>query len=476
MSVSSTSHRVSDPSSQSRIQSNVRYLPAPSRRPPDIAPEAVAFQSDSCAVEHAPVPPVARGMVWLLVLVIATAIGWACFAKLDRVVSTTGRLITPIPKLVIQPLEISSVRKINVEPGQTVRKGDVLAELDPTFVQADQAQLEKRRESLEARIARLRAEVIDADFAVGAGAGSDYLVQQALFAQRRRELDMKLASADQQLAQIDAALAGTRTSAGLLNNQLTLARDLEQMREKLAANGNVARSVLLETRQRRLEVEVAQKAATDKLTELQHQGEALRAQRAGFLEEWHRTAAEELIAARTDHGDIVEQIQKAERKSSLVLLRAPEDAVVLEVADRSAGAVVQEAETLITLVPLNTTLEAEIEINASDVGSVAVDDKVRVKLDAFPFQRHGLLQGRLRTLSEDAFVRRPDEARGEGPANYYRARVELTTTQLRNVPEHNRLLPGMGVRGEILVGDRRVITYFLYPLIRALDESLREPV
>jgi len=139
--------------------------------------------------------------------------------------------------------------------------------------------------------------------------------------------------------------------------------------------------------------------------------------------------------------------------------------------------VIQEAETLITLVPLGTTLEAEVEINASDVGYVAVGDKVRVKLDAFPFQRHGLLEGRLRTVSEDAFVRKPgDPVATDGPANYYRARVQLTTTQLRNVPEQTRLLPGMGVRGEILVGDRRVITYFLYPLIRAFDESLREPV
>jgi hemolysin D len=458
-------------------RSNVRYLPAPRRQAPTLAPEAVAFQSDACAVEHAPVPRVARSMVWLLLLVIATAVGWACVAKLDRVVAATGRIITPVPKLVVQPLEISSIRKINVEPGQTVKKGDVLAELDPTFAHADQAQLEKRRELLEAQIARMRAEVIDADFVAGRDAGADYLVQQALFAQRRRERDLKVASIDQQLAQVEAALVGTRTGAGLLDSQLGLARELEQMRDKLAAAGNVAKSVLLESRQKRLEIEVSQKAATDRLVELQHQGAALIAQRAGFLEEWHRTTAEQLITAQTERGDIVEQIQKAERKSSLVLLRAPEDAVVLEVADRSPGGVVQEAETLFTLVPIGTTLEAEVEINASDVGYVAVGDSVRVKLDAFPFQRHGLLQGRLRTVSEDAFVRRPgDPGATDGPANYYRARVQLTTTQLRNVPEQTRLLPGMGVRGEILVGDRRVITYFLYPLIRAFDESLREPV
>ena len=111
-------------------RSNVRYLPAPRRQAPTLAPEAVAFQSDACAVEHAPVPWAARSMVWFLLLVIATAVGWACVAKLDRVVAATGRIITPVPKLVVQPLETSSIRRINVEPGQTVKKGDVLAELD----------------------------------------------------------------------------------------------------------------------------------------------------------------------------------------------------------------------------------------------------------------------------------------------------------------------------------------------------------
>ena len=101
---------------------------------------------------------------------------------------------------------------------------------------------------------------------------------------------------------------------------------------------------------------------------------------------------------------------------------------------------------------------------------------VELKANQSTYRKGDLMLFTVET-SEDAFVRRPgDRGAVDGPPNYYRARVELTTTQLRNVPEATRLLPGMGVRGEVLVGDRRVITYFLYPLIRALDESLREPV
>jgi hemolysin D len=43
------------------------------------------------------------------------------------------------------------------------------------------------------------------------------------------------------------------------------------------------------------------------------------------------------------------------------------------------------------------------------------------------------------------------------------------------VPEHFRLIPGMAVTAEIKAGERSVISYFLYPLLRGLDESIREP-
>jgi hemolysin D len=124
------------------------------------------------------------------------------------------------------------------------------------------------------------------------------------------------------------------------------------------------------------------------------------------------------------------------------------------------------AEALITVVSLGSTLEAEVEIDAADIGHVAKGDAVRVKLQAFPFQRHGLLEGTLRTLSEYALRSRQAGAGGPGaPKMFYRARVALDSTGLRNVPKAHRLLPGMQVNAEICVGDRRIISYFLHPLI-----------
>ena len=90
---------------------------------------------------------------------------------------------------------------------------------------------------------------------------------------------------------------------------------------------------------------------------------------------------------------------------------APADAVVLEVAKLSQGSIVREAEAFFTLVPLGTVLEADVQIGSQDIGYVKSQAKVNIKVDAYPFQKHGTLEGSLRTISQDAFrVAKPVDA------------------------------------------------------------------
>ncbi|MBF0307449.1 MAG: HlyD family efflux transporter periplasmic adaptor subunit, partial [Alphaproteobacteria bacterium] len=140
-------------------------------------------------------------------------------------------------------------------------------------------------------------------------------------------------------------------------------------------------------------------------------------------------------------------------------------------AQRSVGSIQQAAEALVTMVPLNAELEAEVRIAPDDVGLLKTGLPAKVKLDAFPFQKHGTLEAELRTISENTFTtdNRPDSP------SHYKALLHLTKVDLRNVPEEQRFLPGMTLVGEIKLGTRSVISYFLYPLIRTFDESLREP-
>ena len=69
----------------------------------------------------------------------------------------------------------------------------------------------------------------------------------------------------------------------------------------------------------------------------------------------------------------------------------------------------------------------------------------------------------------------PDSKKDGEARPHYKARIKLTSGELRNVPTSFRLIPGMPVTAEIKAGERSVISYFLYPLLRGLDESIREP-
>src|SRR5690606_30596423 len=123
----------------------------------------------------------------------------------------------------------------------------------------------------------------------------------------------------------------------------------------------------------------------------------------------------------------------------------------------------REAEPLVTLVPLDVPLEAEVSISSRDIGRVGVDEIVRIKFDAFPFQKHGTATGSIRTISRDAFM--PSAADGTVEQPYFRTRIRLDDVRMRIGGGEAKLLPGMTVTAEIKVGRRTVASYLLYPLI-----------
>src|SRR5215831_3297990 len=130
-----------------------------------LLPAAREFQSDARQIDEQRPPWIARAVLYLLVALIACAIGWASIAKIDRIVVAQGKLVTTAATMVVQPLETSVVRSLDAQIGDTVHKGDALATLDPTFSMADAAQLRSKIASFDAQIARLEAEIADRAYA-----------------------------------------------------------------------------------------------------------------------------------------------------------------------------------------------------------------------------------------------------------------------------------------------------------------------
>ena len=200
---------------------------------------------------------------------------------------------------------------------------------------------------------------------------------------------------------------------------------------------------------------------------------ALNFERAAFEKGWRQKIMEELLNTMRERDSLKEQMQKADRRSSLVQLTAPVDSVVLEIAKFSEGSIIQPAETFFTLVPLNVKLEAEVQIDAVDVGYIKIGHPVHVKLDAFPYQKHGVIDATVRIISEDAFKK--DTANNTAGSAYYMGRMALGSINLINMTDKSRLLPGMTLSVEIVVGKRSVLSYLAWPLTKGLNEAIREP-
>lgn len=456
-------------------------LPAPSAPPPGFA---LDYLPDGAAIEHAPLPWLARSTLYVLAGLLVALVLWAGLAQVDRIVTAGGRLVTTAPLVVAQPLETAVVRGVDVQVGDFVRAGDRLATLDPTFAAADLADLTNKLAGVEAQIGRLRAELDGSDFTPAAN-NPDAAVQAAILERRRAEYRARLASLDEKAGQLDSAIAASRRAQAGLAERLAVVGEVEDIRRQLQERQTGSRLTYLEARIERLRMRDDLTALQDRERESEHELRGVQADRAAFIDEWRRKTAEELVEQTRQRATLVEQIAKAERRRSLVTLTAPVDAVVLEVAKRSVGSVIREAEPLVTLVPADVPLEVEADIPSRDIGLVRVGDFVRVKLDAFPFQRHGTLSGEIRTISADAFthdavqgaqggIANPDAPRPAAGA-VFRTRIRLTDTRLEAVPDGTRLSPGMVASAEIRVGTRSVLSYFLYPVIRALDESIREP-
>ncbi len=458
-------------------------LPAPSAPLPGFA---LDYLPDGAAIEHAPLPWLARSTLYVLAGLLVVLVLWAGFAQVDRIVTAGGRLVTTAPLVVAQPLETAVVRGVDVQVGDRVRAGDRLATLDPTFAAADLADLTGKLAGVEAQIGRLRAELDGSDYAPPAN-NPDAAVQAAILERRRAEYRSRLASLDEKAGQLDSAIAASRRAQAGLAERLAVVGEVEDIRRQLQERQTGSRLTYLEARVERLRMRDDLTALQDRELTSEHELRGVQADRAAFVDEWRRKTAEELVEQTRQRATLVEQIAKAERRRSLVTLTAPVDAVVLEVAKRSVGSVIREAEPLVTLVPADVPLEVEAEIPSRDIGLVRVGDVVRVKLDAFPFQRHGTLPGEIRTISADAFTHDAAQAaqgaatpiNTDGPrpaaAAVFRTRIRLTGTHLEEVPEGTNLSPGMVASAEIRVGTRSVLSYFLYPVIRALDESIREP-
>lgn len=433
----------------------------------------VEYLPDADEIERSPVPRFAQFTIHILLLSLVVFSVWASVSQLDQVVVAQGRLVNPLPNVVVQPIETSVIKSVDVRVGQVVKVGQTLATLDSTVAQADESQLQTRLSSLETQMQGIEQELSGGSPQLEQIKGDDKELQANLLAERMGNYRAQQLKMSETAGRLRASLATNRQDQQRVAARLKSLREIEVMQEKMVAQKFGAPIQLLEAQQRTKEVERDLELVQSRELEIRRELAAFDAEKSAFEKGWRQKLMEEMLTISRERDSLKEQLQKAERRNRLVTLTAPVDAVVLEIAKLSPGSIVKEAETFFTLVPLNATLEIEAQVDAVDVGYLRIGQSAHVKLDAYPYQKHGMLNAKVRTISEDAFRR---DAMSKNPADsYYVMRMQLDSTQLLNMADTARLLPGMTLSAEIVVGQRSIISYLAWPLTKGITESIREP-
>jgi hemolysin D len=438
----------------------------------------VDFQPDAIELEVTPVPGGLRWVLYTVTLFLLTVLAWAYWTKLETFVVAQGKLVPISEPVMIQATAGSPIKQIHVRFGDIVKAGDLLATLDSTLPQADLESLTGRLLAAESRLSRLQAEQSEAaNFDLGTHADSLYWQAEAsLFRSRKLALESQIAEIAAEISSFEAKNQGNLEEIEGLKEALIIHKQVEERMRVLAEQKAQSENTYLSQKLNRQETELKINNLVNQNKQLQHDLSAAKKRQERVTVDRLAEVNEKIVETSKEINVLKADLDKATRMKELAELRVPTDLpydefFVLEASERTSGSVVRETDPLFKLMPTKDPLRIEAEVAGKDIGEIRINDAAIIKLDALPYQKHGTLKGHLATISEGAF----EKKEGQAETTFFKAYVTLDDRTIQNQPANFRIVPGMTCKVELRVGSRRVIDYFLYPLFRHMDESLREP-
>ncbi len=430
------------------------------------------FLPATLEVLERPPAPFSRVMLIFIVVFTAFVIGWASFAKMDIVVSAMGVVLPKGKVKIVQPLEQGMITAIYVRDGQIVKKGDPLVSIDNTDSVADINTLRQELAKAELTILRLDAELQNNARLFVTAPDADkqtVLLQSRLLEQSIAAHKERQAALETDIERCHAERESVQANLRRLTESLPLSRELYNKKSTLADRKLISATELLQAQIEMSDVQHNLLAAESRLQEVDARLLRAKEEKRLVATEYRRDLLSALTEAGKSRESLGHQLAKAENKQTHFELKAPADGIVQQLAINTVGGVVTAAQPLMVIVPTDGGLEIEAKVLNKDIGFIAEKQDVSVKVTAYPFTQYGDLQGNIEWVAGDAVI---DKEMGPN----YPIRVSVHGYQLPNIINGRQgvITPGMTVTADVKVGQRRVIEYFLGPILRYKDQSLRE--
>ena len=420
-------------------------------------------------------------IIYAVTSFVVLVILWSSVATIDEVIKGIGTVKTQKDVQAIQSLEGGIIREILVDEGEYVEAGQPLVRLDDIAFRSALAELDEEISGLEASKAQLRAQLAATEEFSATGSLTEINIEdfytdkmgpavqrsvQSGYSASITALLSESNTVSQRVSQAVESLSETTQSIRYLEDNLANLQEELALNERAFEAGAISGVELLQVR----------RSVTDSQAEL----DRTRSEQERKSQQLAEYRFELSSVADRYRSDIQNELnttesQLAQRQSSQVaisdrvyrtILNSPVSGSVKMILSSTSGGIVQGGETILEVVPDDTSLIVEVEINPADIGYLRPGLNSLVKLSAYDFVIYGGIDGNLTNISADTIVNEEGES-------HYLGRVELSgnVTQFESTVE---LIPGMQAEVDIVVGKKTILQYWLKPILRAKYNSMKE--
>lgn len=424
-------------------------------------------------LEVTEMPPshAARLLTYMIMAMFMVLILWSILGKIDIIATSQGKLIPASNIKTIQTLTDSEIEEIYVQEGQYVKEGDLLLKFNQTEVSANISRVKNEMEALEIAIARLKALLTEnpqENFAYNKGI-DEYLIKMHsdLLKSQMTEKAAKIEVLKGQISKAGKEKDTIQADLTRIEKLLPSVQERIEKKKILVDQKLLARLTFLEQEEELTNLAEQRNVQVKKMAETEENIEYLKKELRQYLAEFDKNLMQELTENREKLASYQQELVKYEEALKRTEVRAPLSGYVQQLVYHTKGGVVETAKPIMNIVPEDYKLEADVMILNKDIGFVKPEQEVEIKVDSFPFTKYGTIKGTVRNISGDAIQ---DEKLGL----VYASRLTLLDNKIKADGQIVQLKPGMGVTAEIKTGKRRVIEYLLSPVMKYLNESMKE--
>jgi HlyD family secretion protein len=444
------------------------------------------FQSPTAAIIALPVPFSGRYLNWFVTALVFSGLTASGVMPVDRLVVASGQLVSAAPDTVIQAFSSDStasiIKSIDVQPGQIVHKGQILATLDPTYAEADLTSLTQQQQSYAAQVAQLQAQEDGKPYYGDANNPAAALALQT-YNQQTGQLNSTVQYYDQQIGQLQTEIKGFNDQAAYYRQRLGIASNVETMRKDLQHLQVGSTLDTLAATDERVSMQASLDSAVSSALADEKQLASVTAQRDSAVQQWKASISQQLATALNSLYQAQQSLTKARLNNSLVVLTAPQDSIVQSIASVAVGTLLQSGQTFMDLTPLNAPLNIQVQIDGTEAGYVNVGNPVAIKVATLDYLHYGEASGTVTSISPEsinplnqaAFPVSGVPLPGAPQDLYYNAQVSIDVLNLHNVPPGFHLTPGMPVETDVKVGERTMLVYFAQRILPVAYQSMHEP-